>query len=65
MGDFFIWVCSVKGWGYIGEEIFEKENLIKKLGEKKLFLDAEGRSQQAFPWEPGGLWGIFLYGFVQ
>ena len=39
-------MCSVRGWGYIGEEIFEKENLLKKLGKKKLFLDAEARSAQ-------------------
>ena len=36
--------------GYIGEEIFEKENLLKKLGKKKLFLDAEPRSQQVAEW---------------
>ena len=48
-GDIFIWLCSVRMWGYIGDEIFEKENLLKKLGRKKLFLDAEGRTQQAFP----------------
>ena len=36
-GDFFIWLCSVRGWGYIGEEIFEKENLLKKLGKKVIF----------------------------
>ena len=35
-----------KGWGYIAEEILEKENLLKKLGRKKLFLDAETRNQQ-------------------
>ena len=50
MGDIFIWMCSVRGWGYIGEEIFEKENLLKKLGRKKLFLDAEGRSYQMVEW---------------
>ena len=41
-GDFFIWLCSVRGWGHIGEEIFVKENLLKKLGKKS----AEARSAQ-------------------
>ena len=29
-GDFFIWGCSLRGWGYTGEEIFEKK--INKKG---------------------------------
>ena len=41
-GDIFIWICSVRGWGYIGEEIFEKENLLKKLGRKKVIFRRRG-----------------------
>ena len=28
--NFLIWRCSVRGWGYTDEEIFEKKKLIKR-----------------------------------
>ena len=59
--DIFIWICSVRGWGYIAEEIFEKKNLLKKLGNKKVILDAEELTRQGFPRRVGRVWWIFLY----
>ena len=39
-GNFFIWGCSVRGWGYTGEEIFEKNEVNKKRGGGEIVLGA-------------------------
>ena len=60
-GDIFIWICSVGGWGHIGEEIFKKKKFIKKVRKKKVIFRRRGADSAGLSTASRGTMGdIFI-----